>query len=151
MLEIGALDLDDIATALGDQDPYDEHRYLIDPATGEIVFWTSEDGTDLDEADLIPISALPSRVWYQDMADFVARVSDERVARRLARAIDGRGAFGRFKVDLHEEYPELLPYWYAFRDTRAGRRAVEWLLGNGLVSEDAAHQYLADNPDPDVP
>ena len=34
----------------------------------------------------------------------------------LARAIQGKGAFRRFKDELHEEYPDLLPAWYAFRD-----------------------------------
>jgi hypothetical protein len=41
--------------------------------------------------------------------------------RRLARAIQGKGAFRRFKDQLHEEYPGLLPAWYAFLDARATR------------------------------
>jgi hypothetical protein len=49
------------------------------------------------------------------MADFADRVSDERAGRRLARAIQGKGAFRRFKAELAEEYPHLLPGWYAFR------------------------------------
>ena len=49
--------------------------------------------------------------------------ADEHAGRRLARAIQGKGAFGRFKDELHEEHPDLLPAWYAFRDTRARRRA----------------------------
>jgi hypothetical protein len=40
---------------------------------------------DLDELDLVCIDPLPSYVWYQDMADFAERISDERVGRRLAR------------------------------------------------------------------
>ncbi|MDQ7903478.1 hypothetical protein RB614_02985 [Phytohabitans sp. ZYX-F-186] len=35
-------DLDEIATALSDQDSY-EHRYLVNRKTGEIVFWTVSD------------------------------------------------------------------------------------------------------------
>jgi hypothetical protein len=157
MLAIGNLDLDEIATALADQNPYDEHRYLINPATGEIVFWTREGGidgetpVDLDDLDLVAIEPLPSYVWYQDMADFTELVSDEQAARRLARAIDGRGAFRRFKNELHEEYPHLLPAWYAFRDNRAACRAVEWLLDESLISHDAADRFRAEHPDPDVP
>jgi hypothetical protein len=85
------------------------------------------------------------------MADFTNLVSDERAARRLARAIDGRGAFRRFKAELNEEYPNLLPAWYAFRDTRAARRAVEWLLDESLISHDAADRFRAEHPDPPVP
>lgn len=56
------------------------------------------------------------------MADFNDLVSDDRAARRLACAINGRGAFRRFKDELNEEYPHLLLAWYAFRDARAAGR-----------------------------
>jgi Uncharacterised protein family (UPF0158) len=141
---------------LADQTDYD-HRWLINPDTGEVVFWTSDAGidgqtpVDLDELDLLCIDPLSSHVWYQDMADFADLISDERAGRRLARAIRGKGAFRRFKDELHEEYPDLLPAWYAFRDTRAHRRAVEWLADNSLINDDAATRYLAEHPDPDLP
>ena len=44
----------------------------------------------------------------------------------------GKGASRRFKAELAEEYAHLLPAWYAFRDARAHRRAVEWLADNSL-------------------
>ena len=121
------------------------------------MYWTSDTGidgqttVDLDELDPIWIDPLPSYVWYQDMVDFVHRISDERVGRRLARAIQGSGAFRRFKDELHEEYPHLLPVWYVFRDARARRRAVEWLAENSLIDNDTATRYLDENPEPDVP
>ncbi len=130
MLDLSSLDLEGIASALADQTDY-EHRWLINPETGEVVFWTSDTGidgqtpVDLDELDLIGIDPLPSFIWYQDMADFAEQISDEGAGRRLARAIQGRGAFRRFRAELHDEYRHLLPAWYAFRDARARRRAVE--------------------------
>jgi hypothetical protein len=39
MLDLSGLDLDEIAAALADQSAYD-HRWMIDPRTGEIVLWT---------------------------------------------------------------------------------------------------------------
>jgi Uncharacterised protein family (UPF0158) len=156
VLDLGSLDLDEIATALADQTDY-EHRWLINPQTGEMVFWTSETGidgqnaVDLDELDLVGIDPLPSYVWYRDMADFAEGISDERAGRRLARAIDGRGAFRRFKDELHEEYPHLLPAWHAFRDIRAKRRAVEWLVDNSLVEDESANRFLTEYPDPELP
>ncbi len=156
MLDLTSLDLDEIATALSDQTDY-ERRWLIDPRTGQIAAWTTDTGidgenpVDLDELDLISIDPLPSHVWYQDMADFAERISDDRAGRRLVRAIQGRGAFRRFKDELYEEYPELVPLWHAFRDARAKRRAVEWLLDQGLVVDDAAVQYLTEHSDPDLP
>jgi hypothetical protein len=156
MLDLSSLDLEEIANALADQIDYEHHR-LIDPSTGEIVFWTADTGidgqtpVDLDELDLLVIDPLPSWVWYRDMADFADGISDERAGRRLARAIEGRGAFRRFRDELHEEYPELLPVWHAYRDTRARRRAVQWLTDNSLIDDSSADSFLASNPDPALP
>jgi hypothetical protein len=41
------------------------------------------------------------------MTDFAEAITDERAGRRLLRAIQGKGAFRRFKDELHEEYPDL--------------------------------------------
>src|SRR6266516_1027319 len=137
--------------ALADQTDY-EHRRLINPQTGEVAFWTSDTGIDgqnpveLDELDLVCIDPLPSYVWYRDMADFAEGVSDQDAGRRLARAIQGKGAFGRFKDRLYEDCPHLLPAWHAFRAARAERRAVTWLVDNALVDGDAAAGFLADRP-----
>ncbi|MET9318015.1 UPF0158 family protein [Kribbella sp. NPDC003505] len=156
MLDLAKLDVDEIATALSDQTDY-EHRWLIDPNTGQIAFWTSDAGIDgenpveLDELDLISINPLPSYVWYQDMADFAEGLSDERVGRRLERAIRGKGAFRRFKNELYEEHAELVPVWHAFRDVRAKRRAVEWLLDEGLIGDDAVRDFVTNHPEPDLP
>jgi hypothetical protein len=119
VLDLSSIDLEEIATALADKDDY-EHHWLIDPGTGVISFWTADSGdgqtpVDLDELDMVVIDPLPSWVWYQDMADFAGGVTDERGA---GRTIEGRGAFRRFKDELHEEYPDLVPEWYAFRDAR---------------------------------
>ena len=82
---------------------------------------------------------------------FRSRISDERAGRRLTRAIQGKGAFRRFRAELEEEYPHLLPAWYAFRDARARCRAVEWLAGNSLVGHDAATRFLDEHPEPALP
>jgi hypothetical protein len=156
VLDLSSLDLEEIAAALADQTDY-EHRWLINPQTGQVVFWTSDTGidgqtpVDLDDLDLIGIDPLPSYVWYQDMADFAERVSDDQARRRLARAIEGKGAFRRFKDVLHQEHPHLLPAWHAFHETRAQRRAVDWLVDNSLIDDDAATRFVNDHPDPDVP
>ena len=96
VLDLSSIDLEEVGNALADQTDY-EHHWLIDPDTGEIVFWTADTGidgqtqADLDELDLVVIDPLPSWVWYQDMADFADGIADERAGRRLARAIQGEG------------------------------------------------------------
>ena len=156
MLHLDGIDVEDVATALADQTDY-EHRWLIDSRTGEIVFWTSDSGIDgensveIDELDLIPIDPVPSYVWFQDMADFAEGISDLEVGRRLAKALQGRGPFRRFKNQLYEHHPELISAWHALRDARAERRAVEWLHGQGLIDEESAQQFTRGHPDPALP
>ncbi len=140
MIDLSAVDLSELATALADQEAF-EHRWLIDPASGAISVWTEDGGIDgehpidLEEVDLVSIHPIPSSVWDRDMAEFADGITDERAGRRLARAIRGRGAFRRFKDELYEEYPDLVPAWHAFLDARAQRRALEWLLDNDLVDD----------------
>jgi hypothetical protein len=43
------------------------------------------------------------------MADFAEAITDEGAGHRLARTIQGKGAFRRFRGELHVGYPELLP------------------------------------------
>ncbi|MGI8993778.1 MAG: UPF0158 family protein [Nocardioidaceae bacterium] len=156
MLDLVGIEVEEIATALADQTDY-EHRWLIDPRTGQVAFWTSDTGIDgenpveIDELNLIPIDPLPSRVWFQDMADFAEGVSDSAASRRLTQCLQGRGAFRRFKNELYQHHPDLISAWHALRDVRAQRRAVVWLLDQGLVDDTAAHQFATDHPDPDLP
>ena len=68
---------------------------------------------------------------YRDMEDFVASVTDERLRERLADALDGRGAFSRFKrvLSAHDEERER---WFAFRDARLRDRIIAWLDEEGI-------------------
>jgi Uncharacterised protein family (UPF0158) len=102
---------------------------------------------DLDDAGLIHIDPLPSSVGYDDMDDFIERVRDRRARELLKRAIERRGAFRRFK-DLLFELPELRDDWFAFRDVRACRHAIEWRRQRGLVSDQQAAEALVLHDDP---
>lgn len=155
MLDLARIDVEEITTALSDQTDY-EHRWLIDPLTGEVVLWTRDTGIDgenpveIDELDLTVIDPLPSYVWF-DMADFAEGISDGVAGRQLAQSLRGRGAFRRFKNQLYERHPDLISAWHALRDARAQRRAVEWLLDERLIDDGAATQFATDHPDPDLP
>ncbi len=71
---------------------------------------------------------------------------DDSLGRSAARAPSAAS-----RTSCTREYPELAPAWLTFRDVRAKRRAVEWLLDEALVLDEAAHTYLADHPDPPLP
>lgn len=156
MLDLDAIDVEEVATALADQTDY-EHRWLIDPRTGEVAFWTSDTGIDgenpveLDELDLIVIDPLPRYVWYQDMVDFADGISDAAAGDALHRSLQGQGAFRRFKNQLYQRQPELISVWHVFRHARARSRAVHWLADEGLIDEDAVKRFERAHPDPDLP
>jgi hypothetical protein len=53
-------------------------------------------------------------------------------------------------LDLPVIRPLLQP-WYDFRDTRAARRVVEWILDESLIGSAAADRFFAEHPDPPCP
>jgi hypothetical protein len=67
-----------------------------------------------------------SRPAYEDMEDFIKTVADDELQALLWRAIEGRGAFRRFKDTLADQ-PAEQERWYAFRDARRRERAIAWL------------------------
>jgi predicted nucleotidyltransferase len=153
MLDLAKLDLSDLCMALEDNSP--EHSWWFDPETGEAEFWSEHTGDELglghpDDRGLTYIEPIGSGEAYGDMEDFVERVRDPRARELLARAIEGRGAFRRFK-DTLLEFPELREAWFAFHDARMERRALRWLADEGLVGEKEAERAIAERPDPEPP
>ena len=140
MLDLDAIDVEEVAMALADQTDGD-HRWLIDPTTGELAFWTSDLGIDgenpveLDDLDLIVVDPLPPNGWYRDMVDFADGIRDRSAGEHLRRCLEGKGAFRRFKNALYQGHPELIPAWHTLRDARAQARAVQWLADEGLHAE----------------
>jgi Nucleotidyltransferase domain len=47
--------------------------------------------------------------------------------------------------------PELRETWFRFHDARFERRAIRWLLDEGLVDEAVAERAIAERPDPEAP
>ena len=152
MLDLNKVALGELAAAL--EDHADEHSWWLDPQTGEVVLWSDyfdeEDEPDAETRGLRPIDPIPSREAYQDMQDFIERVRNPQARDLLERAIAGRGAFRRFKDTLFE-FPELRESWFRFHDARFERRAIRWLLDEGLVEDAAAERAIADRPDPESP
>jgi hypothetical protein len=64
------------------------------------------------------------------MADFAAMRTDPGLVNRLEVALDGRGAFGRFKRVL-ADWREHRQDWFAFSDDRRRGRARAWLADAG--------------------
>ena len=61
---------------------------------------------------------------------FIASVEDPGRAERLAVAVKGSGAFGRFKDELARR-PGELERWHALSEERQHGRARSWLAAAG--------------------
>jgi hypothetical protein len=113
-----------------------ENEYFLDLETGEILFLSEymddEDTVKLKdriEEDFNRYERIPkaeSQEGYEDMVDFVATVEDEHLVELLEVAINGKGAFRRFK-DVLLNYPEERERWFKFKDERMEERVLEWL------------------------
>lgn len=152
MLDIDKVDLVGIADALDDHSY--EVTWYLHRDTGELVpyaDWMELEGEDAlvdpESDDWVAVEPVPSRAGYADMEDFIALVPDPRARDLLDRAIQGRGAFRRFKDTLYE-FPVLREEWFAFHNTRMERRALQWLADEGLVEEGAANRAIAERADP---
>lgn len=98
----------------------------------------------------MPIPKRDPREAYDLMADFAESVKDKGLREKLAIALDGKGAFRRFRTVL--EQSGELGRWYAFKDERSRDAAVEWLLENGIEPVQVISGYFNDdgteiNPD----
>ncbi len=132
------IDLDMLETAMEDADL--ANRYFLNLVTGEVVFFSDYLGlSDEDERlqekidgsnDYVAIERIPSHEAYQWMADFVDELvapADENAAEKLSIALDGKGAFRRFKDALHRVDEYWLQAWYQWRDKRVKAAVEEWL------------------------
>lgn len=131
------VELDELASHLdGPTDFYGGWKLEI--ATGEL--WPSDpDGIagierpdDFDDPDaFVGVVGLGSDPGYRDMQDFIATVTDERLAERLEVAIQGKGAFRRFRDTLYKD-ESWWDVWSIFSSERQLARARWWLADIGL-------------------
>jgi hypothetical protein len=105
----------------------------LDLRTGEVwpefVFEESleDDADDDDDPDRwLHVWPAGSRRAYNDMLDFTATRTDQRLRDRLDQTLDGRGAFRRFK-DALLDWPADREDWFAYSEDRRRGRAREWL------------------------
>lgn len=126
------VDLDLLTTAL------ETERFTttvrINTATGE---WADSDSEfdnpdDQDEDGWLLVEGQGSRDGYHDMETFIDRLDDDTIADLLAVAIQGRGAFRRFK-DTLTRWPDLLEAWFSFSEDRQLGRARAWLADHGYT------------------
>ncbi|WP_009473404.1 UPF0158 family protein [Rhodococcus sp. JVH1] len=112
----------------------------LDLRTGQVYDASSTDPMMVGEDAAVDVETEPdrwlrfdrtgSRDGWRDMAAFAERQQDSALRERLERAIEGKGAFGRFRDLVHQE--SLTDPWYTFATDRQLGRAREFLADNGI-------------------
>ena len=95
-----------------------------------------------DDGRFVPIPTTDSTESYRVMEEFIETVRDERLREKLAIAIEGKGAFRRFK-DVLLNYPEAREEWFAFEARVKQQWARDWLESMGIVSKWAPGRPIA--------
>jgi hypothetical protein len=72
--------------------------------------------------------------WMVDFVDELVAPTDEHAAGKLSIALNGKGAFRRFKDTLHGVDDQWLQAWYQWRDKQLKAAVDEWLKRNSEVS-----------------
>ena len=153
------VDVEDIAICMERQGQGERCAYL-DMETGETILIPDEVMSALEdeeyrqdlpawEAELLPMAKeisegssryveIPARFSdeaYEVMGDFAAGVKNANIRREIENALDGKGAFRRFKNVLRER-PELEKEWFKFKASRDKEKVKEWLKSVGIETEE---------------
>jgi hypothetical protein len=115
-----------------------EMQHFFDRQAGEVltVFEEAMEEEDIERLDADPdryllIEPVPSSVGYEVMSDFVDTLPEGKVSRELARALQQRHPFRRFK-DVLLDYPTVQEDWFRFHEQAFMRIIQAWLDDHGV-------------------
>ncbi len=105
----------------------------------------------MKDRSYLRIEPVSSREQYRWMERFIATVEDTAFRDKLVRAIDGKGAFRRFK-DVLMSYPVDRERWFVFRSDRLRSCMEAWLTAHSItpVAREQWHVPTADEVRPTV-
>jgi len=119
-----------------------EATIYLNPKTGETVYVSEMSMTEDEreaaiaeaggDGNLIPLPHVESHEGYRWMEEFAGTVTDPRLGSLLAVALDGRGAFRRFK-DVLAGFPSERERWFKFNRDKLIDFARDWVREKGLM------------------
>ncbi len=128
--QLERLDINEIAHAIEWNDP--ETHCFLDRNDGSVLILMEHEPEDmerlksLERAEFVPIERLESAEVYRLMEEFKDIVGYEGLSNKLAIALNGPGAFRRFK-DVLLEYPEARSEWFAVYNRMVWERALNFI------------------------
>lgn len=123
-----------------------EMEYYLDSESGDVIMVGDPDlfGPEMEAlrervesgygTRYVAVPKPHSREAYGDMGDFILTLEGAGLRGLLEVAIDGPGAFRRFKSVL-ARYPEVREQWFQFKAARTRRRVLDWLESIGVEPE----------------
>jgi hypothetical protein len=85
----------------------------------------------LDEGRFVRIPERSSAMAFESMAEFADSVEDLILKERLGSALDGKGAFRKFK-DALMDYPKERKRWHGYNAKAMKNEIIEWLASMGI-------------------
>ena len=122
-----------------------EAEYYLDLETGEVILISSQItvGGEItkqmesltDHARYRQVPQTSPREEFRDMERFIETVKSPTTRQLLKTAIDGKGAFKRFKNALLD-HPQERERWFRFKEDRLEERIENWLEAEGVELEE---------------
>jgi hypothetical protein len=85
----------------------------------------------LDEERFVRIPERSSGMAFEAMAEFADSVEDPSLREKLHSALDGKGAFRKFK-DTLIDYPRQRKRWHGYNAKAIENEITEWLASLGI-------------------
>jgi hypothetical protein len=131
-----AVDWVELEGALENNSP--ELHSFLNKITGDVIriFRGSDDAEERlreveNSPDFLYIEPISSREQYRWMEEFIETVDESNLKDKLNIAIDGKGAFRRFK-DVLVGYPAERERWFAKRAIKLRAHMKEWLAAKRI-------------------
>jgi hypothetical protein len=131
-----SIDWVELEGALENNSP--ELHSFLNKATGDVVrIFRGSEGAEQrlreieNDADYLYIEPISSREQYRWMEEFIEATEEPNLKDKLNIAIDGKGAFRRFK-DVLVGYPEERERWFAKRAVKLRSHITEWLTAKNI-------------------
>ncbi|MCL4518846.1 MAG: UPF0158 family protein [Thaumarchaeota archaeon] len=119
-----------------------ERSYFLDLETGKLELLIPDAVDDIEKEEMEykidsnpgryeRVPSIESHEAYQIMVDFADTVADSNLHDLLSVALNGSGAFRRFK-DVLAPFPEERKRWFDFKYRRMKDNVDEWLQDIGV-------------------
>jgi hypothetical protein len=131
-----SIDWVELEGALENNSP--ELHSFLNKGTGDVVrIFRGSEGAEQrlreveNDGDYLYIEPISSREQYRWMEEFIEATEEPNLKEKLNIAIDGKGAFRRFK-DVLVGYPEERERWFGKRATKLRTHITEWLTAKNI-------------------